>query len=187
MKRKESKQVYAFIDNQNLNATIQNLGWKIDWRKFRKFLNDKFKVTQAYMFIGYVPEFEDMYEKLHDAGFNIVLKQTYDMTKPRSEEEQKSEEEKAAERERHIKGNVDTELVLWAMKELPNYGKAVLVSGDGDFFSLVEYLDEQGKLLKILTPSWQYSNLFNRYENYVMRLDKCRRELEYRKTKRPKE
>jgi uncharacterized LabA/DUF88 family protein len=148
MRRKRPQKVYAFIDNQNLNATIQNLGWKIDWRKFRKFLSDKHKVDQAFMFIGYVPEFEDMYEYLHDAGFNIVLKQTYDMTKPRVEEEQKSVEEKAeekdAERERHIKGNVDTELVLWAMKELPNYEKAILVSGDGDFYSLVEYLEEKG-------------------------------------------
>lgn len=185
MRRKKSKQVYAFIDNQNLNATIQNLGWKIDWRKFRKFLKDKYQVTQAFMFIGYVPEFEDMYEYLHDAGFNIVLKQTFDMTKPRAEEEKKTEEEKAAEKERHIKGNVDTELVLWAMKELKDYDKAVLVSGDGDFFSLVEYLEEQGKLGKILTPSWQYSSLFNRYESYIHRIDKCRRELEYKKFKNP--
>lgn len=184
MRRKKKTQVYAFIDNQNLNATVQNLGWKIDWRKFRKFLSDRYKVTQAYMFIGYMPEFEDMYEYLHDAGFNIVLKQTYDMTKPR-EEEQKSEAEKTAEKERHIKGNVDTELVLWAMKELKNYDKAILVSGDGDFFSLVEYLDEQGKLLKILTPSWQYSSLFNRFESYIVRLDKCRHELEYKKRPNP--
>lgn len=187
MNRKVIQKVYAFIDNQNLNATVQNLGWKIDWRKFRRFLSERFHVSQAYMFIGYVPEFEDMYEKLHDAGFNIVLKQTYDMTKPRTEEEQKSDEEKDADRERHIKGNVDTELVLWAMKELPNYNKAVLVSGDGDFFSLVEYLEEKGKLAKILTPSWQYSGLFNRYENYIVRIDKNRRELEYRKARKPKE
>jgi uncharacterized LabA/DUF88 family protein len=183
MRRKKPQQVYAFIDNQNLNATVQNLGWKIDWRKFRKFLSDKYKVNQAFMFIGYVPEFEDMYEYLHDAGFNIVLKQTYDMTKPRTDDDKKTEDEKEkdAERDRHIKGNVDTELVLWAMKELPNYNKAILVSGDGDFYSLVEYLEEQDKLAKILTPSWQYSGLFNRYENYIVRLDKCRHELEYRK------
>jgi uncharacterized LabA/DUF88 family protein len=180
---RDSKRVYAFIDNQNLNATVNNLGWKIDWRKFRKFLANKYGAQQAYMFIGYMPEHEDMYEKLHEAGYNIVLKQTYDMTKPRTDDESKTEEEKAKdkEKERHIKGNVDTELVLWAMKELPNYDKAVIVSGDGDFYSLVEYLDEQKKLLKLLTPSWQYSGLFNKYESYIERIDKHRRELEYKK------
>ncbi len=63
MRRNKKKGNYAFIDNQNLNATVQGMGWKIDWRKFRKFLSDKHGVTNAYMFIGYVPEFEDMYER----------------------------------------------------------------------------------------------------------------------------
>jgi uncharacterized LabA/DUF88 family protein len=75
--------------------------------------------------------------------------------------------------------------VLWAMKELPNYNKAILVSGDGDFYSLVEYLEEQDKLSKILTPSWQYSSLFNRFEKYIVRIDKCRHELEYKKRPNP--
>jgi hypothetical protein len=72
----KSQNVYAFIDNQNLNATVNNLGWKIDWRKFRQYLSSKYDVKCAYMFIGYMPEHEDMYEKLHDAGYNIVLKQS---------------------------------------------------------------------------------------------------------------
>jgi uncharacterized LabA/DUF88 family protein len=179
----KKKQIYAFIDNQNLNVTIQSLGWKVNWQRFRKFLTDKYGVTQAYMFIGYVPEFEDMYEKLHDAGFSIVLKPTYDMTKPRPEEEPKKEEKKSeeAEEKKPVKGNVDAELVLWAMKEMPNYDKAVIVSGDGDFYSLVEYLEEQGKLGKILTPSWKYSSLFNKYESYIERVDQNRRQLEYKK------
>jgi uncharacterized LabA/DUF88 family protein len=181
--QQKKKTVYAFIDNQNLNVTIQSLGWKVNWQRFRKFLADKYGVTQAYMFIGYVPEFEDMYEKLHDAGFSIVLKPTYDMTKPRPEEEPKKEEKKTEEPEekKPVKGNVDAELVLWAMKELPNYDKAVIVSGDGDFYSLVEYLEEQGKLGKILTPSWKYSSLFNKYESYIDRVDQNRRQLEYKK------
>lgn len=178
---KNSQPNYAFIDNQNLNATIQNVGWKIDWKKFRKFLAEKYQVKQAFMFIGYVPEYEDMYEKLHDAGFNIVLKPTFDMSRPQTEEKKSSNGDKD---ERHIKGNVDTELVLWAMKELENYGKAVIVSGDGDFYSLVEFLDEQGKLLKILAPSWQYSSLFKPYEKYIDRIDKNRGALEYKTRRR---
>ena len=65
------------------------------------------------------------------------------------------------------------------MKEQPNYNKAVIVSGDGDFYSLVEYLDQQQKLLKILAPNAQYSNLYNKYETYIERLDKSRKELAY--------
>lgn len=172
-------EIYAFIDNQNLNVTVQKLGWKIDWQKFYAFLQKQYGVTKAFMFIGYVPEFEDMYEKLHDIGFGIVLKPTFDMTKPRPEEAAK-EEEKNEEEKRPVKGNIDAELVLWAMKELPNYDQAVIVSGDGDFFTLIEHLESQQKLKTILTPSWQYSGLFNKYESYIDRADAHRRQLEYK-------
>lgn len=178
----QSKGIYAFIDNQNLNVTVQNLGWKIDWVKFRNFLADRHGVTKAYMFIGYVPEYEEMYEFLHDAGYAIVLKPTFDMTRPQPEESKdKSKEE---EKKRPIKGNIDAELVLWAMRERDRYDKAIIVSGDGDFYSLVEYLEGRQKLAKILTPSGHYSNLYNKYEKYIERLDHSRKLLEYRPKKR---
>lgn len=171
---------YAFIDNQNLNLGIQKLGWKMDWRKFRKLLRDHYNVTEAFMFIGHMPEHEDMYLQLHDAGYLIVLKPTFDMTRPQKVEV-KTETEKPEEK-KQVKGNVDAELVLWAVKEMKNYDKAVIVSGDGDFFSLVEYLDQQNKLHKLLAPNAQYSKLYNRYATYVDRLDTKRRTLSYRST-----
>ncbi len=187
MRRNKQKSVYAFIDSQNLNVTVQKNGWKMDWKKFRAFLADKYGVTKAFMFIGYVPEFEDMYQQLHESGFLIVLKPTYDMTRPRPEQAETTSDAgkpaphgKEKEEERKTKGNVDADLVLWAMKELPNYSQAIIVSGDGDFYSLVEYLEENKKLLKLLTPSGHYSGLYNKYDSYVERLDLSRRELAYR-------
>lgn len=191
MRRSGKKPVYAFIDSQNLNQSIQRLGWKMDWKKFRQFLTDTHKVTHAYMFIGYVPEFEAMYEQLHEAGYLIVLKPTYDMTRPRPEDSAPSTSTNPKDKDedkKPTKGNIDADLVLWAMKEFPNYGKAVIVSGDGDFYSLVEYLDTQNKLAKILAPSGYYSGLYNRYDEYIERLDLRRRELAYRdgRNRKPK-
>lgn len=153
----------------------------MDWQKFRKFLHDQYGVSKAFMFIGYVPEFEAMYEQLHQAGYMIVLKPTYDMTKPRPDETKST---KADEDKKPVKGNIDADLVLWAMKEMANYDKAVLVSGDGDFYTLAEYLDKKNRLLKILAPNGLYSKLFNRYEAYIERLDQHRRHLAYHDHKR---
>ncbi len=182
--RRKRKSIDAFIDSQNLNVGVQKFGWKMDWIKFRAFLRESYNVEKAYMFIGYVPEFEDMYKQLHDAGFLIVLKPTFDMTRVRPAESEKPKDPSNKEEERKTKGNVDADLVLWAMKEMKNYHKAVIVSGDGDFYSLIEYLDHEKKLLKVLTPNAQYSGLFHKYDGYIERLDTHRRDLAYRDFKR---
>ena len=177
--RLNKKGNYAFIDSQNLNVSVQKFGWKMNWKKLRQFLTNKYGISKAYMFIGYVPEHEDIYEKMHNAGYAVVLKPTFDMSRPRPENE-----ENGGKPGKPVKGNIDADMVLWAMKEMKNYDKAVIVSGDGDFFGLVEYLVQQGKLEKILTPTGQYSSLFHQFEQYIERLDNHRRQLAYHDKKR---
>lgn len=165
---------YAFIDSQNLNLGVQKIGWKMDWKRFRQWLSEKYGVTHAYMFIGYMAENESLYELMHEHGFLVVLKPTLEV-KVRPEDESKdSEEQKPV-----VKGNIDADLVLYAMKEFGKYDKALIVSGDGDFFGLIEYLDQQQKLLKILTPNQRYSTLLKAFEPYVECLDQHRSELAY--------
>lgn len=182
-RRFKRSNVYAFIDSQNLNITVQRNGWKMDWKKFRQFLQDKYGANEAYMFIGYMPEYESLYEQMHNAGYKIVLKPTFDMTRPRVENEgQRSENGNQSQDDKDkkpVKGNIDADMVLWAMKEMKNYDKALIVSGDGDFYSLVEYLAEQGKLLKVLTPGSHYSGLYNKYDDYIERLDHYKNQLAY--------
>jgi uncharacterized LabA/DUF88 family protein len=88
------------------------------------------------------------------------------------------------EDKKSVKGNVDAELVLWAMKEIKKYDQAIIISGDGDFYCLVEYLQEQGKLLKVMPPNVHYSSLFKPYEKYIEHLGNYKRELSYRDRKR---
>lgn len=188
------ERIFAFIDSQNLNVSTQKFGWKMDWRKFRQWLGDEYGVTKAFMFIGYLPENESLYEQMHEAGYAVVLKPTFDMTRPRPEVVSEESVEPGKEttpgqsargdkpdepKKPPVKGNIDAELVLWAMKELGNYEKAIIVSGDGDFYCLVEYLVQKKRLLKLLTPTSHYSSLYNMYDEYVERLDNHKRELRY--------
>lgn len=175
---------YAFIDNQNLNLGVQKSGWKMDWRKFRAWLRDRYDVEKAFMFIGYMPEHEDLYKQMHEAGYLVVLKPTLDMFKTEGPDKEKKVEE-GEDKKPATKGNTDADLVLHVMKELPNYHKAIIVSGDGDFFSVVEYLAQKGKLLHLMAPNWMYSSLLKPFEKYIVRIDQHRRELAY-KSFRPK-
>ncbi|MBI2621730.1 MAG: hypothetical protein HYW63_03780 [Candidatus Levybacteria bacterium] len=62
MTKKRRLRVYAFIDSQNLNlGTSKDIykgrrrtykGWKLDFKKFRRYLSDKFRVQKAFLFIG---------------------------------------------------------------------------------------------------------------------------------------
>lgn len=56
-------------------------------------------------------------------------------------------------KDHEVKGNIDAELVLQAMIDCNQYEKAMIVTGEGDFYCLVKYLREQAKLLKVLVPN----------------------------------
>lgn len=176
-KQQTKKPNYAFIDSQNLNLGVQRGGWKMDWKKFRSYLKDQHNVDKAFMFIGYIPENEDLYRQMQDAGYLVVLKPTVDMYMTKEE---------LADEKHVTKGNADAELVLHAMKELPNYNKAVVVSGDGDFFCLVEYLNQIDKLRCLLAPNDHYSSLYGPYEQKVQVLDRLKKQLAYDFIKKPR-
>lgn len=159
--------VYAFIDSQNLNLGVRSLGWTLDYRKFRLYLKNKFGVTQAYMFIGLVANNQHLYTELQRAGFILIFKPTVRYFENGKET---------------VKGNVDAELVLHASAvEFPNFDKAIIVSGDGDFACLHEYLKKNNKLLHVITPNAKYSKLLKPFTSYIVRLDRLRRSLEYKK------
>ena len=147
----------------------------MDWRRFRQWLADNYGVTHAYMFIGYMVENESLYELMHEHGYLVVLKPTLEVkARPEEDAGKDGEDQKPI-----VKGNIDADLVLYAMKEYRNYDKAVIVSGDGDFFGLIEYLAQQNKLLKLFTPNQRYSTLLKDFESYTECLDQHRNELAY--------
>lgn len=186
-RKKTQKQLanYAFIDSQNLNLGVQKYGWKLDWKKFREVLRTRFNVEKAFMFIGYMPENEDLYRQMQEAGYLVVLRPTLDMFADENHESKDIGSDKNSKVDKPAtKGNVDTDLVLYAMKEINNYSRAVIVSGDGDFYSLVEYLSQKGKLLHVLAPNMRWSSLLKPFEQYVVRVDSFKRDVFYSSVKK---
>jgi len=166
---KKYSEVHAFIDSQNLNLGVRSLDWKLDWRKFRQYLRNKYNVVKAYLFIGQLAGNEALYASLQEAGFILIFKPIL---------------VRYVKGKDVVKGNVDAELVLHAMIQYPNYQKAIIVSGDGDFHCLIEYLDQKEKLLKVLVPTKHYSSLLRKFNkrNYIVRIDLLRESLEKKKT-----
>ncbi|MDP3143747.1 MAG: NYN domain-containing protein [Candidatus Omnitrophota bacterium] len=164
MKNKENN--YAFIDSNNLNLGILSQGWKLDFARFRIYLKDKYQVGKAFLFIGYVPGNQQLYIFLQKTGYIVVFKPILEINK---------------ERKTKIKGNVDAELVLHTMIEYKNYDKALIVSGDGDFYCLIEYLVNNNKLAKIIVPNKKYSSLLRKFARFIVNISLLKDKLHKRK------
>lgn len=176
---------FAFIDSNNLylgvSSDIYNKkkekiysGWKLDYKKFRIYLKDKYKIEKAFLFIGFKPGNQAMYTNLQEHGYICVFKPTLELQDGR------------------VKGNVDAELVLHSMIEYNNYDQAVIVSGDGDFYCLIEHFLKQQKLKKVLAPNqFTYSSLLNRLSspenNILVFLNQLKDKLEYKNNRNKNE
>jgi len=165
--------VYAFIDSQNLNlGTNKDItrgpekvysGWKLDYQKFRKYLRDKYRVEKAFLFIGFIASNDKLYAALKSWGYELIHKPT------------------VKDNVGVAKGNVDAEIVLHAARiEYDNYTKAVIISGDGDFYCLHEFLAKEDKLARIIIPNrYSESSLLKKFQKYKTFLDREREKLIY--------
>lgn len=132
---------YAFIDGQNLymgTAKRADDPWKIDLQRFRIYLDQKYHVKRAFYFLGFLDESnQSLYEYIQSAGFILVFREHTSLMLGKK------------------KGNVDSDIIFQIMKKLyrrESFDKVVLVSGDGDYKQLVDFLIEESKLERILFP-----------------------------------
>ncbi len=151
----------AFIDGQNLyfnTAKKEIEPWVVDLARFRIYLEKKYQVKEAYYFLGYEQEEnKDLYEEIRKAGFVLKFR-SHNLAM-----------------EGKKKGNVDSDIIFHIMKKLykkEDFDKIVLVSGDGDYKLLVDFLIEEGKFERILFPdkrfrSSLYQELGSEYFDYL--------------------
>lgn len=160
MENQNKKNLFAFIDSQNLNLSIKDQDWLLDFAKFRIYLRDKFKVNEAYLFIGYVKGNQKLYSHLQKNGYILIFKPTLKLPNKK------------------FKGNVDAELVLHCMIQYNNYHQAVIISGDGDFYCLIDYLSENKKLKRLIIPNKKsYSSLLRVFNKHITFLNGTKEKL----------
>jgi len=160
----------AFIDWQNLHLWTSSEEWKIDFKKFRIYLKDKFKVEEAYIFLWFInDEYQKMYRKIQRAWFVLEFREhnTNMLWKK--------------------KWNVDVDIVfevMYRLLEEDDFWKIVLVTWDWDYIKMVNYLIEKDRLKKILFPNNKYSSLYKPFKDlYWMNLsqERVKKFLKYEK------
>lgn len=144
----------AFIDGQNLHMAIKNWQpeWELDLNRFRFYLKRKYKVSIAYYYIGAKkPECVGLYNEIKSAGFELRFRQHGHKVRGKK------------------KGNVDSDIIFDVMKASINSNyKFVIVSGDGDYKVMIDYLTENNRLKKIIFPNAR--NASSLYKNIPINL-----------------
>lgn len=138
----------AYIDGQNLRmGTLDTQPyWKVDLARLRVYLKEKYSVDKAFYYMGYIidgAKYEKLYEYIQESGFILVFREHNSAMLGQK------------------KGNVDSDIILNAMKRLylkEKFDKIILVSGDGDYKGLVDFLIEQERFEKILFPNKKYAS-----------------------------
>jgi uncharacterized LabA/DUF88 family protein len=151
---------FAFIDGQNLYMGVNSdhPAWEINLKKFRIYLKDKYKVIKAFYFLGFVMDENDkLYDKIQEAGFILKFRKHNSAMLGKK------------------KGNVDSDIIFHVMKKIykkEKFNKIILVSGDGDYKMLVDFLIEEDRLKKVLFPNKKfasslYKKLSNKYYDFL--------------------
>lgn len=138
----------VYIDGNNLYRAAKELGFVINYKKFRGWLRQKYNPKNVFLFIGLIPDRISFYQYLQESGFILIFKQTITI-------------------EGSVKGNCDAELVLKAVSDFytKNTESFILITGDGDFGCLVEFLQENNVLNKVLAPDEKKCSFLIRNKN----------------------
>lgn len=122
----------VFIDSANIYFSQKTMGWKIDFKKLLEYFK---KNTELYRiaFYGAINPDNEKERKFHDfleiIGYVVKHKKIKFI---RDKEDVKYGG--------HHKGNVDVDLTIDAVHFRDDYDSFILLSGDGDFESLIKYL-----------------------------------------------
>jgi uncharacterized LabA/DUF88 family protein len=154
----------AYIDGANLHNSTKHIGLELDYRRLRIWLREKYGVGEAYIFLGFIEQYAELYAHLRRCGFILIFKEVvYDGTGK-------------------AKGNCDADLVLHAVSDAyeRKFAKALIVSSDGDYASLVRFLNKRQQIEAILSPARQEncSVLLKRTNVPIVYLDDKRSTLE---------
>lgn len=142
------QKINVYIDGNNLYRAATELGYKIDYKKMRGWLRQKYDVANVYLFIGLIPSRTKFYQYLQECGFILMFKQTVSV-------------------QGKIKGNCDAELVLKCVSDfyIKSFEGCIIVTGDGDFGCLVEFMKNEKVLHTVIVPDENKCSILIRNKN----------------------
>ena len=137
-----TERIAIFIDGANLYATAKSLNQDIDYRRLLRLFQNQGRLIRAYYYTALAEDQEfsslrPLIDWLDYNSYTIVTKPIKEFTD--------------ASGQKKIKGNMEIELAVDAMKLADQLDHIILFSGDGDFKPLVDALQRKGKRVSVVS------------------------------------
>jgi uncharacterized LabA/DUF88 family protein len=138
----QNERLALFIDGANLYATAKALGFDIDYKRLLALFRTKGQLVRALYYTALAEDQEyssirPLVDWLDYNGYTMVTKPTKEFTD--------------ALGRRKIKGNMDIELTVDAMRLVESLDHVVIFTGDGDFRALVAALQLRGRRVSVIS------------------------------------
>jgi uncharacterized LabA/DUF88 family protein len=171
-----NERLAIFIDGANLYATAKALGFDIDYKRLLALFRTKGRLVRALYYTALAEDQEytsirPLVDWLDYNGYTMVTKPTKSFTD--------------AFGHRKIKGNMDIELTVDAMRLVEHLDHVVLFTGDGDFRALVAAMQMRGRRITVVStlqtqPPMSRTNCDGRPTNSLTWLISSRRSVAIR-------
>src|SRR3989338_1558994 len=167
--------IYAFVDAANIMYRPNDLhSWKIDVLKLLMYLRERFGVSRVFYYGGvdYLNAVQvRMYEKMRNWGYELCINPVKRFVNEAGE--------------RYLKADVDSRMTFDMMHLLSEYDRAIVITGDGDFYWVLQYLLHQKEKVWLLSRNKKTAKELKKlFGGNFANFDNLRSVLEFTHTKK---
>lgn len=138
--------VYMFIDAANILYSQQTLGWRVDYKKLKRYFKQECNLQAVYFYTGRVGanhKQNAFIKRLEELNYIVKSKEVKRIKVSKSSYE--------------WKGNLDVELAIDVLGNINNFDTIILMSGDSDFAPLLDAVKAQNKKVLVVSTKGHIS------------------------------
>ena len=134
--KNENNKTNIYIDGSNLYLRSKANGLDIDYKKLYIYIQKKHLTDNIFYFLGFSEDNKNLYKELESYNYKLIFRES-------------------VRSDKYIKGNCDSEMVLYICRDLykNNIDEFVLITSDGDFACVVNELIKENRYCKIISPT----------------------------------
>ncbi len=174
-RKKLPKKTYVFIDVSNIIYGAKKTGdWEVNYKKLYLYLRSRYQASKVFFYAGVKSLKKNKFIRLEKYGYILRLKELKIYKRKPLIKSIVCPKcnflfEKKFHRFPEQKANCDVDLTFDAMRYSSDYSRIILMSGDGDFYPLIDFLIKKSREVRIIGEANSTANSIKKIigENFI--------------------